>query len=656
MSRGPQRHLIPYPFSDLSAWPAPDLNVISQDEKSRYLDRKLAVEMYADNESSSNIKNATGKSANEIVRLVRKCLSPNGQGGIAGFTALLTGSRTGSYIRQKKIVRRPGDTSAGCAGALGQLFSKLPDVEAAVQEYLFKTASREIIHEARISYRSIHREFIKLLRNANIADDEWPFNTQNRGYNALIKYCHRLRDDNLGRWVSARVGKDAARRGVVGNGYKPLIPVLRPYSHVQLDFHKIDASSIILLENDYGGQLEIPLSRWHIGLLADERSSAVLGACVALESNPSGDSVLETIESALIDYSEEHHSLAFAFLSKEKILPNQYFSELRYQCFSSLKMDNAWSNSATEVVNNVIDTVGCAVNFGPVRAWWRRSLIERIFGELTRKGLQRLPSTYGNGASDTRRCDPTGTAVAFKIMLSELIEIVFGCIQQYNNSISEGLQFTTPLNVLQSSLAKPLSGFFPQPLATQTQNTLTLLSHIEEGFVRGNLSKHIRPHIRSDRCRYTNDVLANSYHLIGKKLVLYINRRDVRQVRATIKDTGEDIGFLLPERRWSGSAISVRERKIINRSGLAMQIQDEREDVVAAWGRQKKEQMILQRKEKRKRLHQSKDALSIVQHAMRNTPPSNVVEPESSPDISTKYPDPFGLYDIPNIKSVDRRR
>lgn len=37
----------------------------------------------------------------------------------------------------------------------------------------------------------------------------------------------------------------------------------------------------------------------------------------------------------------------------------------------------------------MIDTVGCAVNFGPVRAWWRRSLIERIFGELTRKGLQR---------------------------------------------------------------------------------------------------------------------------------------------------------------------------------------------------------------------------------------------------------------------------
>ena len=49
--------------------------------------------------------------------------------------------------------------------------------------------------------------------------------------------------------------------------------------------------------------------------------------------------------------------------------------------------------------------------------------------------------------------------------------------------------------------------------------------------------------------RYTNDVLASSTQLIGKKLLLYLNADDLRSVRAFLPD-GTELGVLNAQGTW----------------------------------------------------------------------------------------------------------
>jgi hypothetical protein len=351
----------------------------------------------------------------------------------------------------------------------------------------------------------------------------------------------------------------------------------------QLDFHKVDAASIIFLETSEGERIPVPVARWHIGLLVEERWGLVLGAWIALELNPSADSVLEVVEASLrpIDSSKDG---SFCILTVDgKVFPNQVMPELAYQCFSVLKMDNAWSNAATEVVDNIIQTVGCAVNFGPVRAWWRRSVVERIFGQLTRRGLQRLPSTLGSGPKDPIRNDPVGQAIKFKITIKDLIDVVHGCIREHNETRSEGVSFASPMSALVNSLDRPASGVFLQPLPKLAQSDLKLMTHKQIATVRGNLKKHERPYVNLGRWRYSNPELAASYHLIGRDLILYCDRRDVQVVRATVRDTGEQLGALNAPQKWAHLHISWRERAALNNAGLTLRQRENGQSPLKRW-------------------------------------------------------------------------
>jgi len=659
MSRGMKRALIPHAYSDLKTWPAPDFQVFDDAEKSRYLLKRLAVEMYVSGDAYSDIRVKTGKSEEEVRRLIKRCLTLTDRGTIAGFYALISGVRVKKYMRKAAVEHDIGSGSAGCSGALTQLFERFPEIETGVQDLFFKDGRKSTVYEARASIRSIHDWFKHALRGKGLTDNHWPFNTANCGYKSLAAYLSTLHQENVGRSVLARSGKEAAQRSAVGNGFHPIMPNLRPFSFVQLDFHKVDAASIITVKNEFGGELVVPISRWHIGFLVEEKLGAILGAYVALEQNPSGDSTLEVVDSALRPEKLEPDDPRCQFLKDGRMLISHFFPELSYQCFSAIKVDNAWANAAHEVVNNIMDTVGCAVNFGPVRAWWRRNLIESIFGQLERRGLQRLPSTYGSGPTDTRKDNPNEKAIKFRISLTDLIAVLFGCIREHNLKKTEKLQWTSPVVALKAAMERPASGVFSQPVPLSVQADMRMLMHIEEVTVRGSVEKNERPYFTSDRCTYTNSVLANSYWLIGKKLVVYVDRRKCRNVYATVKDTGESLGKMLAESKWANSECSWRDRKLINRSGQAAVNASDVTDPLAGLLAQKTEK--LSKRQKKDRYRSSRDGLEIARVVTKsNTQPaheeiSDAADTSDEALYSKHKQDPFGLSDIPSMSPIYRK-
>lgn len=679
MTSGRRRHLIPLNYLNLNEWQDLDITTLSGPLQTKYRQRKSAVLMYAAGDDFHSIRKVTGIGKKEVIRFVQRCIVADGEGSIFGFRALANGFRLKSYDRKAPVRFTLNNNSAGCSGALSQLFNKFPEIEDAVIALFCKGRLRGEIPEPQMNFIAIHQRFQEMLRKIGLQDSDWPFSTRSKGYKALTRFLNKHHLENPESTVGGRSGRDAHRRSSVGTGFQPVFSPLRPFTSVQLDYHKVDAAADLVLCNQFHEEVVVPVARWYYGVLVEESLKGVLGACIAFERNPTGDNALETIENAIKPVILILNDANRTILHDGKVFINQIIPELAYQCFSLLKVDNAWCNSATEVINNIITTVGCAIDFGPVRSWWPRSQIERIFGELTRKGLQRMPSTYGSGPTDTKSYNPSGQAKRFRILLSDIVDVIFGSIASYNRSPNEGQQFSSPASAFTACLNHPESGFFPQYLPMKAQNDMRLLFHIEEVIVRGSIKKNVRPFFISGRCRHTNPRLANTFSLIGKTLIVYIRRNNCLEVYATVKETGEDLGRMVPEARWS-TPISLRERNFINRYGLSLRYEERCQDPVQNWKKKKKAELF-EKQQNRKLEKKGKKVIAGTKTTTTTTtataadalllakmegPVFDTSKESSSPvlgktqsaeayEVKESREDPFGFLAPPVLQSVRRR-
>jgi len=551
----------------IDEWPGIDINCLSEAHQKVAERRVSALKMYVLGAAHQTIESATGIPRPEVHRLLKRCLSMSADGRIFGLRALVPGMRVEAYKRIAHVQCAPGDSNQGCAGALEQVFERFPDLRKAVHSEFLKMTPRRKRGDARIRICDLHAKFIRWLEEHGLKATEWPLNTANEGLEALRRYCHSLLDAEPEKWIRARSGQEAARRLTVGRGIAPVMPMLRPFGAVQLDFHKVDSACVIHITNSFGCEVRVPLARWHIGVLIEERFELILGAVLALELTPSADSVLETLECGIVPISQESNGCALAIGLGKHVFPNQQFSALNGQCFSVLRMDNGWSNTARDVIDNVIDTIGCAVHFGPVKAWWGRDTIERVFGQVTRTGLQRSPSTYGSNPGDTRKNDPNAQAEDLDIRLSDIVSAISHAIMLQNASRTAALLMGSPLQALEAAMHNPESGFVPSPLPQNTSELPLLMYHVEVATVRGSIKKGERPFVKIAGWRYTNVRLANDFTLLGRHLRLYCSRRDVRVVYASVIETGEVIGNLEPPNRWREVRLDWRSRQLIWSAG-----------------------------------------------------------------------------------------
>jgi putative transposase len=380
MSRGRIRTLIPLAYEDLNQWPCPNESVLPNNQLTQFRRRKEAIELYSDGISYQSILEQTGVRRAEMRRLIERCLIFNGRQ-ILGFYALLPYTRIKPYSRTAPIKRVLGENSRGCAGALQMLLRQFPEIDVLIHRLLFKRAFRGV-HENKIPFLAIRDAVLEKLRELKFTDAHWPFNTVNRGYNAISVYCRELIQKHPVDAAAARYGKSAAKRLKIGRGFKRLLPEPRWGAHMALDFHVVDAASIITILNNFGVEIQVPVARWYIGLIINPKSSAIFGFHISLELNPSADCFMETLQCALIPPEFVDGDPRKVQVKDGKILVSQLIPELTWQGFAALFVDNAWSNCASDVVNNTMDCVGCAINFGPAGEWWRRPYIERIFGEI----------------------------------------------------------------------------------------------------------------------------------------------------------------------------------------------------------------------------------------------------------------------------------
>ena len=548
-------------YRDVRNWPSVTVEALSDAERPRFERRAAAIRAYLGGASIKFCTEQFEMSRQELYRLLDRCLAPHPDGRPWGFRALIDHQHVVGY-RRVKPVSLAGETTAGASGALGRLFAQHPTIQEQIDAlYLRKKTKKHRVHEPRITRQSLHRQFLRLCREAGVPDTAWPFNTAHRGIRSLGQYCKRLDEQHVIQSTRARHGDVAARQ--LGTGDAAVSePVARPFQRVQFDGHRIDTLMTITMPSPLGGVVTRTLERIWLLTIQEMVSRAILGYAISLSPEYTADDVLRCVEQALKPWTPGTLSIPGLEYPGDAGLPSGVIPVMAWACWDELSYDNGKANRAHLVRERLTKVVGCAIVAGPPGTPERRGQLERFFGIFEEHGFHRSPSTVGNGPDDPRRRDPEQAALGLQIALEEIVQLMDVMIARYNITPQEGIGFATPLEALRHYADDRETWIRTLPLVAREPGYLRRLTVTRK--VTGNVKNGHRPYIHYEHARYHNPVLARSPGLIGQRLHLTVNPDDIRVIQAALPD-GSALGPLTAHGIWGRTPHSLAVRRAIFR-------------------------------------------------------------------------------------------
>jgi hypothetical protein len=545
-------------------WEEVYVEEMSSDNRDLFQRRKKAIFMYLDGVTHDEILAATRIPSNELHRLIERSTALARDGVVWGERALIPHFRTNGYTRVVPIAQHLPEHKAGYAGALSQLLNRFPELEETLINKILKKGGNQDLQEFRPKPQVVHKLFIDELKRLGVATTEWPFNTKYRGARAITHYVRVQLDRNFERKVLIYHEGGARAHLSVGTGKEAKIRNTEVYDAWEIDSHKIDADFTIGIPNADGLYSYINLKRLIILALVDRASTAVIWFIVVYSSEVGAADVIRLISESLRELLPAPDSnLLQMHLTGDSGYPGERIPQLRHALPTVLMPDNALSNLATSVSQELRTKLGFLLNYGPPGHFECRPNVERTFENIAQSIFQRLPNT--TGASPFKGKAENGAAIArtYKMEANIVEELAFHHFAQHNALESEGLGFLTPLEFIRQKLAQNDAHFVPRHLLNSQVSSATHYRSVMKVKVKCYPDRGVRPYIQLDRVRYSNDVLRKSPWLKNTEISIEVDEQDMRAVRAYFPG-GEPIGMLQAAGKWSVTKHSRKTRKAIN--------------------------------------------------------------------------------------------
>jgi putative transposase len=538
---------------DVASWPGIAYTEFGDEDRRAFQLRVNAVERYARGESIGDIELATGVNRRQLYRLLDRGLAQHPDGRIFGFRALLKHVGISDYVRTSPVKVHGDRGSRGAAGALSLLFERYPTLAAwlLLQVKQRRVLLQQVGTDGRLrtrlrGLRSLHDEFLRQCRAVGLTAADYPFNTAGHAIRSLSQ---RLKAEMLRSFGAAARSAGASHlKGLPRHDENATPAATRPYQVVEFDGHRLDIRLKVLVRDPLGFEHEFEIERVWLLVIIDVCTRMVLGHHVVLAREYSRYDVIKTVEKALEPHLKRSFSIPGLDYGPHDGFASHRFPELAWATWEWIRLDNAKANLAHETLTALCEFVGCCVDAGPKYSPDERPYIERFFGTVASRFSSRLPGYTGSHPRDLRRelSDPKGDLRLY-VSLDELEELVEYAIASYHGTPHAGLNNVTPLEAMEYFIrGKQVMVTW---LAEYHRRTLFLMQSARHCSVRAYLPQGVRPHINLYGVRYTNDVLASSTQLIGKKLLLYLNADDLRSVRAFLPDDTE-LGVLNAQGAW----------------------------------------------------------------------------------------------------------
>jgi len=547
----------------LERWPDVNDALMSSDDATLFRARKKAMELYFVNESIAEIERITGVCRTSLGRMARKCLGMANDGRIFGFRALIPYLRTQKNQRTSPFQDKRQHQQGGQAGALRALLDKFPDIERTLNDKLLQASKVRKVYAHSIEAQSLHRIFLQCVREKNLGQSDWPFNTKHLGKRSIQKYMKDVLDRNFAKSVLLQKDSVAKAHLAVGTGHGTLLKFQDPYDAVEIDAYKMDASMTVAFQNPGGTETDVPLDRIWLIAMVDRASTAILSYKVVFRSEVSSNDVVRVISDS-VTCRWTPMKLGFSMqYGLDAGLPSGVISGADGACWSLAFFDGALAHLAEAIHENVRKTLGFSITWGAAGHFERRPNVERTFRKIADQVFKRLPSTTGANPFNGRAKDPGKKAVRYRIRADEVQQVLDVFIAQHNATSTEGLYNLTPLDHIKSFIENSEFPLMLRKVPCHAKEKARRILTTSEATVRGDRKGGRRPYIQIDRVRYTSPHFSELGHLIGSKVIIEVDEEDMRQIKIFLQSGGE-LGFLTAQGKWSQTRHSRTTRKAIN--------------------------------------------------------------------------------------------
>lgn len=524
-------------------WPAVPPEVVPQNKRACFERRVKACELYCSGElSAREVARRVGLSAPEVTRLVHSALRSHPDGEIYGQRALVPYKHEGDY-------ERAAVTESGTAGLFTQLLSRFPDVRAEIVQAYCKQGKR---------LKDIHRQMLQSLALRGVGTSQYPFNTERRGLVALGEFCRGLAGRYFQAIAEIRHGHPAGRRAKSPQVGTFVRDILRPYSRVEVDAHRLDAIFVLRMTGADGVERKVTLRRLLIVVLLDVASRAVLGHVLSLNHTESRLDVLAAIERALSDAPPLPITEPGLACRADSGLPVHILPNCTFRAIDEFAFDNSRTACSRSLQETLIHHLQARINLGESDKPEGRAFVESFFKKLTENGCQRLPSSTGGSPDSPKRRHPEVKAHRYELTLEAAEQILEVIVREYNNT-PHGSLSGTPLDYIR---AWDASGRLSRRLPLEARGLDFLYEQKLVLTVRGGVASGTRPYVQYKGARYRNTQLAHHGKLVGSKIIGILDRRNIAVIRAFL-DSGEPLGVLTAQGRWGLSPHSLKTRQAI---------------------------------------------------------------------------------------------
>lgn len=569
-------------------WPSVDISALCEADQTAFLARRRAIELYIENPQLplASIKVATGIDPKSVYRLIDRCLMAHADGRIYGMRAAIPYARLKQYERMQSLDDADQLRGRGLAGAFSMLLQRQPILEKLLQRYVRQRNRHQ--GKARRAHKAlarIHKTFLEKCRAVGIKPHEYPFNQAMAGLRSLAAYLQSqeartpmsISDHAMGE--GSNVDWTIAQKSP---------PATRAFEVVEFDGHKIDLRVTVRVMDPFGYETRLELSRIWILVLLDVATRAVIGYKLALSKEYNKDDVAGALQAAVTPFRPRHYKIPDLTMRAGGGFPSAALPQTRYACWEWFRFDGAKSHLAVDTLTRLNQIIGCWTDNGPAAEPNERPFIERFFHLVARNFAHRLPGTTGSNPESIERLlnDPGGN-IRLLVELEELEDMVEVLVGDYNGTSHSGISNRTPLEAMAQLLAR--DGGYLRTLPRVVQQNLCLLQEARIKPIKGDPDGN-RPHINFQDVRYTSPILSSSPALIGKRLRVYFDVRDIRTVKAFFDD-GAELGILTAARPWCTTPHSLRVRQEIFRLKRAGKLQyREGDDPVECWAKYKRQQ------------------------------------------------------------------
>lgn len=608
---------IPDYLKDIDTWATVDIGALSAIDWEAYRSRCDAIRMFLEDTDKplSAIFEETGVSRSTLYRTLERCWKKHTDGRIFGFRGAIPFTRQKAYERTVPVkASRSG--SSGSSGAFSQLLQNYPDIEKLLKKH-GRLRNKKIANAraVRKSLHEIHDLFLKACREAKIKPNQYPFTEKRLGFRSLQSHFKKMSEKSFATAVTNAGGKIT---GDAASGLEQVPAATRLFEVVEFDGHKIDLRLTIKIKDPFGYETLLEMHRIWILVLLDVFTRAVIGYSLALGKEYNKDDVAAALQSALTPFKPRAYKIPTLNIREGGGFPSSHVPETAYACWDWFRFDGAKSHLATDTLARLNQIVGCWTDNGRTGNPDDRPFIERFFAQIAAHFAHRLPGTTGSSPESIEKVlsDP-GSDITLLVELHELDEMIEVLLADYNGEAHPGIGNRTPLEAVEYCVRRQ-----PNYLRTLPQSLRTSLCLLQEARVvpvKGSVKKSVRPHINFSNVRYTNEILSKNAGLIGKKLRIYFDVRDIRVVKAFFED-GSELGILTAARPWCFTPHSLRVRQEIFRLIAEKKLQyRDGDDPIEAWAKFKWSQARQNKK--------AANALAKA-HMTENFVPSTVSTPE----------------------------